>query len=177
MITILTMLFLAAPFTYNQNGIAFNLELPSDWVIDSGAEDCLAAFSQRDGLGYLSVNLFSDLLWSNALDVFSESTQEFSDLGYKLVNKVRLSKGELKKAAADDGARFHYLRQDGKIKEHIFILAVVRENVALLLTFYLPRWREDQPRLNEVMSVMSSFHFGEQSAAANETNLPVPPLR
>lgn len=177
MTSILMLLVLAAPFVYDQNGISFELDRPSDWVIDACNEESLVTFSQRGGLASLSVNLFAELMWSNVFDVFSESAQEFVDMGYKLVAKTRISRGDLKNASADDGAKFHYIKQDNEIKEHIFLMALVRDNVTLLLTIYLPRWREDQERLNAVHSIMDSFHFLDQTQPGIEPLPPLPPLK
>jgi hypothetical protein len=177
MTSILMLFVLAAQFVYDENGIAFELDRPTDWVIDTCNEDSLVTISQRDGLASLSVNLFAELMWSNAFDVFNESAREFVDMGYKLVAKSRMSKGELKNALADDGAKFHFIKQDNEIKEHIFLMAVVRDNVTLLLTFYLPRWRGDQDRLNAVHSIMDCFHFLDQMQSGNESLPPLPPLK
>ena len=168
---------LTAPFAFQQGGIAFELDQPSDWVIEACDQDSLVVFSQRDGLASLSVNVFEDLMWSDALDVFSEGTREFLDVGYILAGKSRLTMGELRRAAANDGARFHYIKRDGEIKEHIFIMVAVHENLVLLLTFYLPRWLEDHERLIAVQNIMASFHFQVQTTNGTESIPPAPPLK
>jgi len=177
MSALLLLCVLAAPYVYNENGIGFALEQPADWVIDSCNQDSLVAFSSRDGLASLSINVFEDIMWSNALDVFGESTREFLEMGYTLAGKSRLSKGELERAAANDGAHFHYIKRDGEMKEHIIIMAVVHDNVALLITFYLPRWRVDRERLTTVHNMMAAFHFLEPVNSDKESIPPVPPLK
>jgi hypothetical protein len=178
MISMLMLLVLAAPFNYDRNGITFELDRPSDWVVDTcEAQDGLVALSQRDGLASMSVNIFEDLMWSDALNVFKENTGEFLDMGYTLSGKSRLTKSELKRENANDGARFHYIKRDGETKEHIFIMVAVHDNLVLMITFYLPRWREDQDRLNAVHSIMNSFHFLDNIKSNKEPLPPLPPLK
>lgn len=171
---LLLLFVLSAPYVYEQNGIGFALEQPAEWVVDFCNEDGLASFSQRDGLASLSVNLFEDLLWSNALDVFTVSTREFLLLGYQQAGRSRLTQNQLKQASATDGARFHFVKHDGELKEHIVIVSVVRDNIALLLTFYLPPWREDQGRMDSINKIIKSFHFLASSNQESGT-VPAPP--
>jgi hypothetical protein len=169
---------LAAPFVYEHDGIVFELEQPADWVVDAcEPQDGLVALSQRDGLASMSVNVFEDLMWSNALDVFKENTREFLDMGYTLAGKSQLSAGELQRANANDGARFHYIKRDGELKEHILIMVAVHNNLVLMLTFFLPRWREDSQRLKTVQNIMTSFHFHGLDTTGAESIPPTPPLK
>jgi hypothetical protein len=168
---------LASPYIYDQNGVRFEMEQPADWVVDASNEESLVSFSQRDGLASLAVSVYEDLMWSDALEVFSEGTREFLNLGYRLAGKSRLTNNELTQAGANDGARFHFIKRDGEMKEHIFIMVVARENLVLLLTFYLPRWRDDRERLAAVHDIMTSFRFLPAQNSQVEVLPPVPPLR
>jgi len=177
MLIFATLLILEAPFLYGQDGINFELDQPSELVFDTGQEDCLVAFSQRDGLLTLTVNLFEDLMWSDAITVFSESTREFLEIGYSLVSRTRLSHEELMRANATDGARFHYSKQDGEVNEHIIMFPIVRDHLTLVLTFYLPRWRQDKERLNTVKRIVASFRFLPSGCPSADIIPPPPPLK
>lgn len=178
--TVLIVLFLhlilASPDVHVQGDIAYEMDRPAGWVVNGQSEGYLSSISDKEGLAFICVAEYDELMWSGCYEVFKEQNQILLTEGYLELESRSLTKEELLFAEADDGAWFHFVSNQQVQKEHIFFKIIANKRHILFLTAYLLPMKNGK-LLNETKRIVNSFRFrndlaGKDNGFRNPPDLP-----